>query len=232
VPLYVTHLSDAILHDISLRIDDEENLLILGLNGAGKTTLAKYLAGITPHRGVTNEHTALYRLDAAMRRKLLDYVPARFEVFDDFLTVEGYLALACNDEACALETVAERCRITHLLQHRCVTLSSGESALVRFASAMLQRSHFCIFDEPTANLDPSTRAMLFRLLKEDNHFTSRIVLTHDLTFAYKLGYRVIFLRDGRIDFDGSCEDFFNDAVLRRFYGEYVRMRKDGPEVTL
>jgi iron complex transport system ATP-binding protein len=231
VPLHVTNLSDAILHDISLRID-EENLLILGPNGAGKTTLAKYLAGITPHRGVTDGDKALYRLEAVRRRELLDFVPARFDVFDDFLTVENYLSLACNDDACAIEDVAARCGIAHLLEHRCVTLSSGESALVRFASAMLQRAYYCIFDEPTANLDPATRARLFRLLEDDKNFTYRIVLTHDLAFAYKLGYRVIFLQEGSVRFDGSNEAFFNDAVLRRFYGDYVRMGKNGPEAVL
>jgi len=92
--LQIKHYSDAILKNIHLELKEGQNLIVLGSNGAGKSTLAKVLCGITPSTHVTLQGQSLNKIDKKTRTKLINYIPAKLEIFDEYITLNEYLNLS------------------------------------------------------------------------------------------------------------------------------------------
>ena len=92
--LKITNFSNSILTDISFELKDEENLLILGANGAGKSTLAKVLCHIVKSTNVEIFSKRLHKLNAKNRAKLINYVPPKLEIFDEYISIKEYLDLS------------------------------------------------------------------------------------------------------------------------------------------
>jgi len=212
MPLTVTRHTDSILRDITLRIETGAHLLIMGANGAGKTTLARTIAGLRPSDAVSVDGITPYRTYGAARAARIYYVPPKLEVFDAYMRVHEFLALSHMNDALSVDEALRLCDIAALRDKTCASLSSGEGQLVLFASALLHNARYTIFDEPAANLDPVRLRRIFHLLRDTPYLQSRIVITHHLDMAYKLGYDICYLRKGRIDF------FAPEALEARFEG--------------
>jgi len=222
--LKLTNYSDQILHNITLELKPKENLIILGSNGAGKSTLAKLLCGITPSSAVTFNNTPLAQLKE--RTKHLNYIPAKLEIFDEYITVEEYLNLSRLHTLLESKNMLKLLELEHLKNKPCQQLSSGEQQLLMLATAVLHNATITIFDEPTANLDPKKSRDVFSLLKS-GLFQSKIIITHDLNLAFKLGYNLIFIKEGQIDFQGSSKAFFHESNLDHYFGSSVMRVDDG-----
>jgi iron complex transport system ATP-binding protein len=115
--------------------------------------------------------------------------------------------------------------LEHLKNKPCQQLSSGEQQLTMIASAILHNAQITIFDEPTANLDPKKSRDIFSLLKS-KLFQSKIIITHDLNLAYKLGYAILYIKEGKIMFNGCSKEFFTESNLDNFFGTSVKMVED------
>ncbi len=217
MPLQITDYSDTILHDISLTLKEGSHLCILGANGAGKTTLAKVLCGLIESDAVTVNGKALRTLHGSERAKRVNYIPAKLEIFDRYMSVGELVALSHFDATLSIDTALKRLGIAHLRHHPCHRLSSGESQLVLTAAALLHGPDYTLFDEPTANLDPLRMRTLFALLSDDDVLKSKIVITHNLELAFKLGFDILYLEAGRIMFQGSADAFFTQSQLDRIY---------------
>jgi len=222
MPLKITDYSDAILRDITCEVAKGEHRIILGDNGAGKTTLARVLCGLIPSDHVDIDGINPSGSFGTARARKINYIPAKLEVFDTFLSVEALLALSHFNTALSIQSVLEMLQITHLRQQPCSRLSAGESQLVLTASALLHGADYTLFDEPTANLDPLRMRELFTLLRHDTHLATKLIITHNLDLAYQLGFDVIYLKEGRIVFDGSSDAFFDQAHLDALYGGSVQ----------
>ena len=220
--LKIDNYSNSILKDISFTLKAGENLIILGSNGVGKTTLAKVLCGITPTSSVSIEGINPSKVYGQKRAKLINYIPPKLDVFDEFITVREFLELGFISGVVGVQhptigEVLEKLHISHLVDKACKALSSGESQLLLIASALLHDARYTIFDEPTANLDPQKMQLLFGLLKDEATFKSKIIITHNLDLAYKLGYDILFLEEGKVKFHGTSDDFFAQEHLDTLY---------------
>lgn len=218
--LAVNDLTTGYLRKISFSLDNE-NLVILGSNGAGKTTLAKAIVNLVENDTVTYDGRKVSQMGAKERAEKLTFVPSRLDVFDEYLTVREYLEL-CVLSGPSREKVAEvmeRVGISALGDASCTGISSGESQLVLFASGLLQDAELTFFDEPTANLDSDRKIAIYDLLRTQRRFTA--VITHDLNLAYRLGHRILFLRNGEAVFDGAAGDFFAPSSLASLFGDSV-----------
>ena len=155
------------------------------------------------------------------RAKLINYIPPRLDVFDEFITVKEFLELGfiggVGGQHPTIDEALGKLHISHLVDKACKTLSSGESQLLLIASALLHDARYTIFDEPTANLDPQKMQLLFGLLKDEATFKSKIIITHNLDLAYKLGYDILFLEEGKAKFHGTSHDFFTQEHLDALY---------------
>jgi len=207
----------------NINLDIESNLCILGSNGAGKSTLAKLLCGLTPSTHIHIFGKRLDKLDAKTRAAYINYIPPKLEVFDPYISLSEYLLLSRLYGDITLKSALQRLNLQHLKDKPLQTLSSGEQQLTLIASALLHGAKITIFDEPSANLDPKKTKQIFHILKEDTT-TTKIVITHDLNIAYKLGYDIVFIKDGEVVFHGSNEVFFSDT--EQFFGDAIMQTID------
>lgn len=220
--LEVKSYSNYILNDISLQLNDDQNLIILGSNGCGKTTLAKVISGIISNKSVTIDGEYVSELYGEKRTELINYLPPKLNVFDDHISVLEFLELNNLYSLKDINEVLEILNISHLAEKSCKFLSSGESQLLLIAGAILHNAKYTIFDESTSNLDPSKLKMIFKLLISNEYFNSKIVITHNLHFAYKLGFDILFMKDGRVEFYGSNEEFFDNRYINDFFEGSVK----------
>lgn len=226
--LRVDDISINILKNISFELGEEENIIILGSNGAGKTTLAKAISNLIENNDIYFYDKSINGLSAKQRAQFLNYTPAKLEVFDEYLTLREFLELSLLNGNMKedLDEVLKVLEIEHLDNSSCLSLSSGESQLALIASALLHNAKLTILDEPTSNLDQSKKVKIYNILKAKEMFGTKIIITHDLNIAYKLGYRILFLKEGRLEFDGSSEEFFNENNLKKFFGDSVKKVDD------
>ena len=222
--LEISNYGDSILHEITFSLPTEQNLVILGENGTGKTTLAKTLCGLRPSRSVHLYNSPLEQLSHQTRAELINYIPPKLDVFDEFITLEKYLHLSKLYADISVEEAMDILKITPLKTQFISSLSSGEQQLSLLANALLHGAKTTIFDEPTSNLDQEKTLIVFSLIQR--HFGQKIVITHDLNFAHKLGFKILYLKNGRIAYFGNNTSFFEPSTLDGFFGSSIKKIDD------
>lgn len=230
--LKVNNYSNYILKNISLELSKEKNLIILGSNGAGKTTLARAICGLLPCSEISIDEKNPSELYGEERTKLINYLPPKLEIFDEFITVYEYLELNNLYSDKTIDEILHNLCILHLKDKTCNTLSSGESQLLLLAGALLHHSRYTIFDEITANLDPIRLKEVFNILKNEEYLNSKIVITHNLHFAYKLGFDILYIENGEAKFMGKSEEFFSEENLDKFFDGNVKKTDTGVLIDL
>jgi len=223
--------SSGILHDISFELKNK-NLIILGSNGAGKTTLAKVLSGIIPSSSVFIEEKNPSDIYGDKRTELINYIPPKLEIYDDFMSVEEFLEINKLYSHKDIDEVLELLNISYTKNKKCKNLSSGEAQLLLLSSAILHNAKYTILDEPTSNLDPQKIKNSFHILQDKTILQNKIVITHNLNLAYKLGYDILYIKDGKIAFYESSEQFFSDKNLQLFFNDSVKKCDDNIVVSL
>ncbi|MEJ5168473.1 MAG: ABC transporter ATP-binding protein [Arcobacteraceae bacterium] len=223
--LEVNNLSTAFLKNISLCIEDE-NVVILGSNGAGKTTLAKCIVNLEECSDIYFDDLQVSKMSAKQRAVNLNFIPSKLEVYDEYIDVEEFLELSILNGSLRedLDKFLQELGLHHLKNKSTRFLSSGESQMILFISGLLQNSHLSIYDEPTANLDNDKKIKIYQMLRNSNKH--KIVITHDLNLAYRLGFRIIYLQNGEKIFDGTKDEFFKDENLSFIFGDSIKRVDD------
>lgn len=220
--LKLNNYNSSILKEVYLELSSPQNLIILGNNGAGKTTLAKVLSGIIDNNSCLVDNQIISTLYGTARTKLINYIPTKLEVFDEYLSVFEFLTLSCLDEGGSINNILELLEICYLKDKLCINLSSGEAALVLLASAILHNARFTILDEINSNLDPQKQKLVYQILKNNEFLQSKCIITHNLNFAFKLGFDILYLGEGKTLFYGKNSDFFDEQNLFKFFGHSVK----------
>jgi len=179
----------------SLRIDPGARVALVGPSGSGKTTLLQLISGIElPQRGRIDvgELSVTALTDAERRRfrilrvgsvfqefELLDYL----DVLDNILLpyrIHGALVLDDDVRNRAI-ALAESTGIGGLLRRGVRRLSQGERQRVAICRAVLPRPELLLADEPTGNLDPKSKDVVFDLLLQhaSSEGATLIAATHD-----------------------------------------------------
>ncbi len=211
-----SHKERMILTDIFLHLEEGSDLTVMGPNGAGKSTLARILCGLIPvKKSVCIDGEYLEDIPLARRKKIINYIPSRLEIYDDFLKAEAYLKL-CG-EGCDRQEVLRTFGLETLAMQPLSSLSSGEQQMLMLACAKVHAAKYTIYDEPTANLDPPRVRKIFTFLQETTGH--KIVITHDLHLAQRLGFPIFYLHEGRGRFYSEANLFFSEVNLRKLFGE-------------
>jgi putative ABC transport system ATP-binding protein len=200
----------AALDGVSFTIDRGEMVAIVGSSGSGKSTLLNVLGCLdTPTRG-------RYRLDGRDVQDLGDDERARLRnrqigfVFQSFqllhrataqrnvalpLVYRGTPSRIRNERAAQALT---RVGLGHRIKHRPHELSGGQRQRTAIARALVTAPSLLLCDEPTGNLDSTTREeimALFHALHTDGN--TILIVTHEAAIAARCP-RAIQLRDGKI----------------------------------
>lgn len=220
--LEINNYNSDILHDISFSLKENENLIILGENGAGKSTLAKVLSNLITNNKVKLFHEEIDKINDLKRAQLINYIPPKLSIFDEYVTLKEFLELSTienvNNEK--IDNLIKVLKLEKLKDRYCKAFSSGEKQLLLLASSIMHDAKITIFDELTANLDISRLKEVFDIFNSDL-LKQKIIITHNLDLAYALKFKILFLKDGKIEFFGEYDEFFSNENLKKFYNNTI-----------
>ncbi len=214
-----------ILFDVSLRVERNEVVALLGRNGAGKSTTLKSLMGVvTPREGsvVLDGMELAGRKSHAIARAGMQLVHEERRIFGS-LDVEENLILAglTAPGKWPLERVYGMFpRLKDRRSSRGTDLSGGEQQMLAIARALVREPKIILLDEPFEGLAPLIVRELVRVCRELAAAGMTIVLVEqNLAATLALAQRVYILNNGHIAHEGSAEDIrARPEVLQRHLG--------------
>jgi Cu-processing system ATP-binding protein len=210
-----------VLRDIDLDVPAGRVTAILGPNGAGKTTLMKSCLGLVrPDAGEISINGVVLDGGADYRRDI-GYMP-QIPRYPENLSVREILAMVrdLRGEKGALDTeLIDVFGLEAQLDKPFRALSGGNRQRVSAAIAFMFRPQLLFLDEPTAGLDPVASSTLKDRIAREKADGRTIVLTsHIMSEVEELADVVIYLLDGRIDFERSVSELMDgtgEATLER-----------------
>ncbi|MGH7508426.1 MAG: ATP-binding cassette domain-containing protein [Gemmatimonadales bacterium] len=219
------------LRDISLEVPRGGYALIIGPTGSGKTTLLEAVAG---HARLKAGRVFMHDDDVTglpPERRGLGFVYQQYHLFPH-LSVRDNIGYGLRgsgasrdgaDRGARIAELADLLAIVPLLDRTVRGLSGGEQQRVALARALAPRPSILLLDEPFAAVDPATRLVLRRELRElhEREGITTLQVTHDFDEALRLGDLVAVLSEGRIAQSGRPEQVFrypNSAFVARFVG--------------
>ena len=219
------------LDGISLTIRPGERVALLGANGSGKSTLLRMMDALCfPASGTATAFAAplteaAFQDDAtnyAFRRRVgLVFQNPDVQLFNPTVSDElafGPLQLGWEKPKvrCAIDALSARFGIAHLKDRPPHRLSGGEKKRVALASVLITEPDVLLLDEPTAALDPASRADLVGFLaRELGAGRTVVTATHDLDIVEDIADRAIVLAEGRVVADGPVLAILHDVDLLR-----------------
>ena len=208
----------AALRGVSFCIQPNEFLAIMGPSGSGKSTLMNILGCLdTPTEGryLLNGRPVSTLTEnelADIRNREIGFV---FQVFNllprasAFRNVELPLIYKGTEKPEREEKVRRALEMVEMqarMSHRPAELSGGERQRVAIARALVNEPSLILADEPTGNLDSRTGAEILNLFRKlHDRGNTIIIVSHDKEIADQT-QRIIYLRDGRIEWDRQGEN--------------------------
>ena len=220
--LEINNYNSAILHNITFSLKQNENLIILGENGAGKSTLAKVLSNLISNNSVKLFGENIDKISDLKRAKLINYIPPKLSIFDEYVTLKEFLELSSIDitDDKKIDEIISLLKLEKLKHRYCKAFSSGEKQLLLLASSIIHDAQITIFDELTANLDISRLKEVYDIFSSDL-LKQKIIITHNLDLAHALKYKILFIKDGKIEFFDEHDKFFTNENLQKFYNNTI-----------
>ena len=196
-----------VLTDINLNITNDSYTAVVGKSGSGKSTLLNILGLVEERDGgeyVFNGKKITAGGDyARLRRENIGFIFQAYHLIPTLSCRENILLPTLYGKGGALyDELVELLQLAPLLPQRVNTLSGGEKQRVAIARALILDPCLILADEPTGNLDPANREIIYRVLRQE-HEKGRgiLVITHDADTAAQAN-TVLRLRDGVLHEDG------------------------------
>jgi phospholipid/cholesterol/gamma-HCH transport system ATP-binding protein len=221
-----------VLKGVDLTIKEGETIVIIGRSGCGKSVLLKHIMAILePDEGdiridgrsmfsMTQEEQDQFRLQLGM----LFQGAALFDSLTVLENVGFSLFEHTNlSEAVIGQKVVEKLHMVGLegIENLMpASLSGGMKKRVGLARAICNEPKIILYDEPTTGLDPINadviNELILRMQKQLKVIS--IVVTHDMTSAYKVANRIAMLFEGRIIGIGTPDEIRNssDPIIQQF----------------
>ncbi len=221
-----------VLRDVDVGFHRGKTTVIIGESGTGKSVLLKHMVGLLrPDRGQVcvdgQRIDKLKEKDLVPIRRRFGFLFQMGALFDS-LTAGENVAFPLREHTrhgedeirTIVKKKLELMGLDGVQNKRPAELSGGQRKRVALARAIALNPEIILYDEPTTGLDPIRSDSINELiikLKQELGVTS-IVVTHDMTSAFKVADRILMLHHGQFIADGTADDFRNsaDVHVRRF----------------
>ena len=216
-----------VLWDVSLRVDRDELVCIIGSNGAGKTTLMRCLSGLLmPTAGslIVDGKPIARATPAEFVRAGIAHVPEGRRLFSamsvrDNLLMGSYLRTGNAGIAADLERVYEMFPIlADRRRQDAGTLSGGEQQMCAIGRGLMASPKLLLVDELSLGLAPRAVELLTESLRKVNKSGVAILLVEqDVMTALELARRAYVMDHGRVVKSGQGAALVNDPAIREAY---------------
>lgn len=223
-----------ILKGVSLKVNKGENLAILGKSGSGKSVLIKCLVGlVTPDKGEIKVFDTIINTQDEVKlnetRVRIGFLFQNAALYDS-MTVRENLAfplkryskkLSAEDVEAAIIEALESVGLAESIDKMPSELSGGMRKRIGLARTLILKPEIILYDEPTTGLDTITSREISELILaiQKKNKTTSIIITHDMACAKLTGDRLVILKDGVIDAEGTYEalEKSDDEWVRSFF---------------
>lgn len=212
------------LNSVSLEMQGDRIIVLLGVNGAGKTTLMRIMAGLeNPDSGkyLFNHQS----IDAKALRQVSTLVFQKTAMFS--MNVYDNLAFGLKIRDGPKEEIPKKVaealhavRLSGFEKRRAKKLSGGEQQRIALARAFLLDSQVLLLDEPTANLDPNSATIIEKAIISKKSSQRIIVMaTHNLSQARRMADEIVHIYNGDVVEVAKPQEFFENPaseITRKF----------------
>ncbi|EIJ38937.1 ABC transporter ATP-binding protein [Galbibacter orientalis] len=223
-----------VLKGISTCFDKGKTNLIIGQSGSGKTVFLKCLLGLhQPNQGNIIYNDRIYsELDDDQKTDLRQEMGMVFQgsALFDSMTVEENVMFPLrmfskfprNEMKDRVDEVLERVRLIDAHKKLPSEISGGMQKRVAIARAIVNRPKYLFCDEPNSGLDPKTAIIIDQLIQEitQEFDITTVINTHDMNSVMEIGEKIVFLKDGLKEWEGTNKEIFrtdNEAVTSFVY---------------
>jgi len=216
---YIGKIVVTALRSISLSINKNEYVAIMGPSGSGKSTLMNLLGCLdtpTDGRYMLNGKDVSKMDDnqlADIRNNEIGFVFQTFNLLPRYNALENvmlpliYAGVPKSERIKRANEVLENVGLTDRIAHKPNELSGGQRQRVALARALINKPSIILADEPTGNLDSKTSLDIMNLFDEIHKLGNTIIIVTHEDFIAKHAERIIKLMDGEIE-----SDVINESV--------------------
>ena len=226
--LYKSFDDKDVLKDISTVFEDGKTNLIIGQSGSGKTVLMKNLVGLLePTSGQVlydgRDFVAMSKQEKVHMRREMGMIFQSAALFDSMTVLENVMfpldmfsAMTLRERERRAMECLERVNLTGAEKKFPGELSGGMQKRVAIARAIVMNPKYLFCDEPNSGLDPKTSLVIDDLLHgiTQEYQMTTIINTHDMNSVMGIGENIIFIYEGRKEWQGVSHDIMESPNQR------------------
>lgn len=216
-----------VLHNIDLKINQGEVVVIIGPSGSGKSTL---LRCINKLEEITSGELIVDglrvndpKVDDRLIRQEAGMVFQQFHLFPQMSALDNVAFGPIRVRGASKEAARQLARellgkvgLAERAHHFPSELSGGQQQRVAIARALAVKPKMMLFDEPTSALDPELRHEVLKVMQDlAEEGMTMVIVTHEVGFAQKVASRLIFIDKGRIAEDGDPDSLISNPPNER-----------------
>ena len=217
-----------VIHGLNLDIDDGSFVVLLGPSGCGKSTLLRMIAGLESVTGGDINIAGKRVNDVHPKDRNIAMVFQNYALYAH-MKVRDNMSFALNlakrpqseiDEK--VQWAAKILNLTPYLDRYPRELSGGQRQRVAMGRAIVRNPAVFLFDEPLSNLDAKLRVQMRTEIKElhGRLKTTTVYVTHDQIEAMTMADKIVIMRDGIIEQEGTPLDVYDNPV-NLFVAEFI-----------
>ena len=233
-----------ILKGISCEFEKGKTSLIIGQTGSGKTVFLKCLLGLHTHDEgqVIFNKSNIQQMNENQKMELKSSIGTVFQgsaLFDSMTIQENVMFplrmfknMPLDEMLDRVNLVLKRVELENSNKKMPSEASGGMQKRVAIARAIVNNPSYLFCDEPNSGLDPKTAIVIDNLIKEitEELNITTIINSHDMNSVMEIGEKIIFLKNGVLEWSGSKNNIFktdNQAVTDFVYSSnlYKKVRK-------
>ena len=224
-----------VLDEVSLTVEEAENLVVFGRSGTGKSVLLKCIVRLLqPDSGtvfIFGKDVMSLKIDELNElRQQIGFLFQGAALYDsmsvranlDFPLVR-HSNLTPKEREKRIKSVLEKVSLEEAIDKMPADLSGGMKKRIGLARAIITEPKLMLYDEPTTGLDPITAKEISKLITDLQHelkMTS-IIVTHDILCAKIIADRAVVLDNGKLQYEGNLNDLTTsaDPFLKNFFSD-------------